>query len=272
MRRDEQKKIESVVTKEALAKALKFVGLEKNMNVEVHVSLSSLGYVIGGARTVVDVLMEIITEGGTILMPTQTADNTDPSSWVNPPASPSVWQEIRDNMPAYDPEKSDLLCMGTVAENFRHRNGVISSGHPTASFAAWGRYARVLCNRQSMHFPLAEESPIARLYELKGHVLLIGADFSSATCLHLAEYRTECRPIKIASACMMHDGKRSWKRYLDLDLDNSDFEKIRPELNKKNLIRETVLNDCRISLFPVNAAVDEATVFFEKSVVFDLYR
>lgn len=71
---------------------------------------------------------------------------------------------------------------------------------------------------------------------------------------------------------MMNDGKRGWKRYLDLDLDNSDFEKIRPELVKKNLIRETVLNDCRISLFPVNAAVDEATVFLEKNVVYDLYR
>ena len=272
MKHSKQRKIESVVTKEELVKALKFVGLGKNMNVEIHVSLSSMGYVIGGARTVVDALMEIITEGGTILMPTQTTYNSDPSTWVNPPASPSVWQDIRDNMPAYDPEKSDLLMMGVVAENFRQRDGVIRSNHPTASFAAWGRYARVLCNRQSLHFPLAEESPVARLYELKGHVLLIGTDLTAATCLHLAEYRTECRPIKVETACMLTDGKRGWKRYLDLNLDSSDFEKIRPELNRKNLLRETVLNDCRISLFPVNAAVDEATVFLEKNVVFDLYR
>ena len=136
MKHSKQRKIESVVTKEELVKALKFVGLGKNMNVEIHVSLSSLGYVIGGARTVVDALMEIITEGGTILMPTQTTYNSDPSTWVNPPASPSVWQDIRDNMPAYDPEKSDLLMMGAVAENFRQRDGVIRSNHPTASFAA----------------------------------------------------------------------------------------------------------------------------------------
>ena len=62
------------------------------------------------------------------------------------------------------------------------------------------------------------------------------------------------------------------ERIVAMHFDNSDFEKIRPELVKKNLIRETVLNDCRISLFPVNAAVDEATVFLEKNVVYDLYR
>ena len=268
----EKKQIDSIVTKETLTEALKYVGLRRNMNVEVHASLSSLGYVTGGARTVVDALMELISEGGTILMPTQTTDNTDPSTWVNPPAVPSMWQDIRDSMPAYNPEYSALSGMGAIAENFRHRNGVVFSNHPTVSFAAWGRYARVLCNRQSLHFPLAEESPGARLYELKGHVLLIGTDFTTATCLHLAEYRTECRPIIIENCCTLVDGRRSWKKYLDLAVDSTVFEKVRLSLDKKSLIKETVLNGCRIQLFPVNSAVDEATSYFEKSIVYDLYR
>ena len=163
MKTSDNKPVASAVTKESLKEALKYVGLGQNMNVEVHVSLSSLGYVIGGARTVVDTLQELITEGGTILMPTATSDNTDPSTWRNPPASPALWDTIRDGMPAYNPELTDLWYMGAVAENFRHRNGIVYSNHPSMSFAAWGRYARVLCNRQSIHFPLAEESPIARL-------------------------------------------------------------------------------------------------------------
>ena len=272
MMQKEQKKIESVVAKETLIKALRYVGLSQNMNVEVHASLSSLGYMIGGARAVVDALMEIITGGGTILMPTHNPDNSDPSSWVNPPASPMVWQEIRDNMPAYNPQTSDPLGMGAISDNFRKREGVLNSNHPSVSFAAWGRYARVLCNRQSLHFPLAEESPIARLYELKGHVLLIGTDLSSATCLHLAEYRTECRPIIIRNTCTLVDGRRGWKKYLDLDIDSSDFEKLRPEMDRRNLIKETTLNGCRIQLFQVSAAVDTATEFFEKNIVYDLYR
>ncbi len=272
MKKQEMNTIESVVTKEDLIKALKYIGVCTNMNVEVHASLSSLGYVAGGARTVVDALMEMITDGGTILMPTQTTDNTDPSSWVNPPANPSLWDTIRESMPAYNPECSDLSSMGAIVENFRHREGVVFSNHPSTSFAAWGRYARLLCNRQSIHFPLAEESPIARLYELKGYVLLIGVDFSKATCLHLGEYRTEARPIIIRNSCMMADGERVWKKYLDLDIDSSDFDRIRTELEKNDLVKETILNRCRIQLFPISIAVDESTNYFEKNTIYDLYR
>ncbi len=264
--------IESVVSKDSVIKALKYVGVGQNMNIMVHSSLSSFGYVAGGSRVIVDALMELIGREGTIIMPTHTSDNTDPSSWVNPPAVPDVWNELRENMPAYNPERTDLWGMGAITENFRHREDVISSGHPTCSFAAWGRYARVLCNRHSLHFPLAEESPVARLYELKGHVLLLGADFTKATCLHLGEYRTETRPIKVESACMLENGERVWKKYLDLDLDSSNFEKIRAELEKKNLIRETTVGRCRVQLFPVSNAVDEATKYFERNSVFDLYR
>ena len=264
--------IETVITKESLTQALESVGIGRNMILEAHISLSSLGYVAGGARTVVDALMELVTEGGTLLFATQTTDNTDPSEWVNPPALPSLWQEIRDSMPAYDPDKTDLCSMGAVAENFRHRHNIVGSNHPSVSFAAWGRYAKLLCNRQSMHFPLAEESPTARIYELKGHVLLIGTDFSAVTAMHLAEYRTECRPIIVRSSCTMVDGKRTWKKYLDLDIDSTDFEKIRGQLAKKNLIREIMINNCRIQCFPVSAAVDEAAYYFEKNSIYDLYR
>ena len=268
----EQKPIRTAVTKESLMAALQSVGVGPNMILEVHSSLSSLGYVVGGARTVVDALMELSEPGGTILMATQTADNSDPSSWQNPPAAPETWKTIRENMPAYDPEATDLSEMGAVAENFRHRAGVVSSCHPSDSYAAWGRYAKLLCNRQSMHFPLAEESPAARLYELKGYVLLIGVDFTKVTCMHLAEYRSECRPIVINCACVQDGGKSYWKKYLNLDIDSSDFEKVRSSLEKKSMIRETMLGDCHIQLFPVNAAVDEAVRYFEKNVVYDLYR
>ena len=264
--------IETVITKESLQQALAQVGVSKNMILEAHVSISSLGYVTGGARTVADAIMDLITEGGTLLMPTQTTGNTDPSEWTNPPVLPAFWQEIRSSMPAYDPENSDLSDMGAAAENFRHRRGVICSNHPSVSFSAWGRYAKLLCNRHSVHFPLAEESPAARLYELKGYVLLIGTDFSAVTCMHLAEYRTECRPIIVRSSCTKVDGRRNWKKYLDLDIDSADFEKIRSGLAKKNMIREIMLNTCRIQYFSVNAAIDEATRYFEKNAIYDLYR
>lgn len=37
----------------------------------VHTSLKRMGYICGGAQTVIEALMEVVGENGTIMMPTQ---------------------------------------------------------------------------------------------------------------------------------------------------------------------------------------------------------
>ena len=54
--------ISDPVTKTELIRALQKVGVTKNQLIEVHSSLSAFSYVIGGARTVVDALMEAVGE------------------------------------------------------------------------------------------------------------------------------------------------------------------------------------------------------------------
>lgn len=266
-----QTAVNDPVTKDDIVNALHRLGVTGNMILEVHSSLSSFHYVIGGARTVVDALIEVAGEGGTILMPTQVSDNTEPSDWVNPPVAASLYRTVRAAIPPYDPKNSDISSMGEIVKNFRHRDGVEISGHPNVSYAAYGRYARLLCNRQSTHFPLAEESPAARLYELKGFVLLLGADFDSCTCMHLAEYRTDCRPIKINGSKVSTPEGDKWVRYLDLDIDSSSFTKVRQRMAAKNMIRETNLGGCHIQFFSAVNAIDEAEKMFEQSV-YELYR
>lgn len=264
--------VTDIVTKEDLVEAFGKVGIGKGRIVEVHCSLSSMGYVIGGAQTVVDALMEAVTDTGTILMPMHTGDNTDPGSWRNPPAAPYLWSTIRETMPASDPRISDLRGMGRVAENFRHRPDVEFSSHPCEAYAAWGRYARLLCNRQSLHFPLSEESPAARLYELRGDVLLIGTGIETCTCMHLAEYRSDCRPIRIMGSSVGTEEGTGWKKYLDLEVNSEDFKQVEPILLKKGLIRQVMLNSCRIMSFSAVDAIDEAMNYFDYTSVFDLYR
>lgn len=271
----DQKRTETVtdpVTKEMLVNALKKLGVRQNQILEVHASLSSFHYVIGGARTIVDALMEICGQSGTLLMPMQTMDNSEPSDWDNPAIAPELWPDIRKSMPAYDPNASDIPGIGEVAENFRHREGVVISNHPAVSYAAWGRYARLLCNRQSLHFPLAEESPTARLYELKGNVLLIGCDMDKCTCMHLAEYRTDCRPIRICGSSIRSEEGSVWRKYLDLSTDSSAFVRVRQKMERKNMIHETMLGGSQIMYFSASAAIDEATSCLESASVFDMYR
>lgn len=266
------KTVTDPVTKEILVESLKKLGVSSNQILEVHSSLSSFHHVIGGARTIVDALMEIAEDSGTLLMPTQTCDNSEPSDWENPAVAPELYKEIRESIPPYDASKSDIPYMGNVVDNFRHRDGVIISNHPEVSYAAWGRYARLLCNRQSLHFPLAEESPAARLYELKGNVLLLGVDFDTVTCMHLAEYRCEARPIQIHGSMIQTENGPVWKKYLDLAIDSDSFIKVRQIMQRKNMIRQTTVGGCKIMFFSASAAIDEATNYFERTQVYELYR
>jgi aminoglycoside 3-N-acetyltransferase len=260
------------VTKKQLIDTFHQLGIGKSAILEVHSKLSSFHYVIGGARTVVDALMETVGEGGTLLMPMQCGDNSEPSDWSNPPIAPEIYKEIRESIPPFDAKTSDLRKMGAVVENFVHRPGVVVSNHPSVSYAAWGRYAKLLCNRQSMHFPLAEESPTARLYELKGNVLLIGTDFDTCTCMHLAEYKCDARPIEVMGACVAGENGNEWKKYLDLALDSDEFLKIKPLLSRRRKLHEASLGGSRIMYFSSADAVDEACRYFEKTCVYDLYR
>lgn len=264
--------VKDPLTKDALVMALKKIGIGGDMIIEVHSSLSSFHYVVGGARTVVDALMEVCSNGGTILMPTQSCDNSEPSDWKNPMIEADTIRNVRASIPPYNGNCSDIPNMSEIVENFRHREGVIISNHPYVSYAAWGRYAKLLCNRQSMHFPLAEESPCARLYELKGKVLLLGADFDSVTCMHLAEYRNDCRPIGISGASVNTEAGPIWKKYLDLNTDSSSFKKVRTIMKRKNMIREIMLAGSHIQFFSAVDAVDEAMKYLEQYTIYDLYR
>lgn len=61
-------------TIETITKDLKALGVEKGMTIIVHSSLSSIGWISGGAVAVVEALMKVVTEEGTIIMPTQSSD------------------------------------------------------------------------------------------------------------------------------------------------------------------------------------------------------
>lgn len=264
--------ISAPVTRESLTADLRKLGVREGQILEVHARLSAFDYVVGGARTIVDALMEIASRSGTILMATETKDNSEPSEWKSPAVQPYLYRQVRSAIPPYDARNSDMPDMGAVTDNFRRRPGVVTTSHPTVSYAAWGRYAKLLCNHQSFHYPLAEESPAARIYEMKGYALLMGCDFNELTSLHLAEYRTDDRPIRIAGACVATAGGPQWKNYLDLRTESRDFLRVKAIMLKKNLIRQGQIGGCRVMFFPIAAAIDEATRFIESNSIYELYR
>ncbi len=197
----------------------------------MHASLSALGWVCGGAVAVVHALLDTVGHQGTLVMPTHTAGNTDPGHWENPPVPRDWWDTIRQEMPAFDPRLSPSFGMGAIAECFRQWPGAIRSTHPIGSFAALGPLARALTADHGLEPMFGRESPIGRLYDSDGKVMLLGVGHDSNTSLHLAEYEAEFTRREIDESCARvrrsaEQGDRpdrEWVTFRMLALETDDF-------------------------------------------------
>ena len=213
-------------TQSMLVGQLRELGVQPGMNLMVHSSLSQLGFVIGGAHTVVHALLDAVGATGTVMMPTHSGALSDPANWQNPPVPESWWPTIREEMPAFDPALTPTRGMGAIAEFFRHVDGAVRSYHPTVSAAAVGPAAKQLTTDHDLHDHLGEGSPQARLYELDGHILLLGVDHGNNTSLHVAERRSGLMGPSPDGAPILIDGQRQWVQLDHIEDDEDDFAEI----------------------------------------------
>ncbi|MDE0553016.1 MAG: AAC(3) family N-acetyltransferase [Candidatus Poribacteria bacterium] len=221
-------KTKTLATAASLQADFKALGIEKGTVLLVHSSLSAMGWVCGGAVAVILAFQEVLGEVGTLVMPTHSTDLSDPSQWKNPPVPESWWQTIRETMPAYDPDLTPTRSMGKIAETFRKQKGVLRSMHPQSSFCARGPKASYVIHNHSLAFGMGENSPLARIYDLDGSVLLLGVGHSSNTSIHLAEYRADFPTKRVVreSAPISQEGSRIWTTFEDIDVDDSDFHRL----------------------------------------------
>ncbi len=242
------------------------LGVRPGMVVLVHSSLSALGWICGGAVAVIQALQETLTPEGTLVMPSFTMGLTDPQDWQHPPV-PEAWKDtIRADTPAFDPQRTPTREMGRIAETFRTWPDVVRSHHPHVSFSAWGAEAKRIIDGHSLEYGLGEGSPLARIYDLKGWVLLLGVGFANNTSLHLAEHRAAF-PGKIEEvngAPMNVDGQRRWIAIRDLVTDCDDFPTIGTQfMDDMEGVRTDTVGAGRALLMPQRPIVDYAVRWME---------
>ena len=215
-------------SRSSLAGDLRRLGVERGMTLIVHSSLSRIGYVIGGAASVVLALEDVLGPAGTLAMPTHTESLTDPAQWTDPKVPQDWCDTIRREMPPFDGSLTPADGMGAIVECFRGRVGTLRSHHPFTSWAARGKNAEFITSAHTLSMSQGEGSPLARMYDLGAHVLLLGVGHACNTSLHLAEYR--CRfaakkPCKRGAPWEV-DGRRRWVAYDDIYWCADDFEDI----------------------------------------------
>ena len=247
--------------------ALTDVGVRNGQTIMVHTSLSSLGYVCGGAQAVIEALLDCVGNEGTVMMPTQSWKNLDPTAGVYWREPEEWWPAIREYIPAYDKRITPTNTMGAVSEMFRQWPGTLRSDHPARSVAAWGHYAQYLTENHDLSDIFGDSSPVGRLYELDGYVLLIGVGYDKNTSLHLADVRAEYpgKHMVTLNSAIKVNGQRIWKSYETLAVDGEDFPAIGEAFERTGQVRHASLGNGILSMMSQRALVDFAVEWIGKT-------
>jgi aminoglycoside 3-N-acetyltransferase len=161
------------LTAEQIAADLRALGIQPGDDVLMHSSLSSLGWVEGGAETVVDALLLAVSPQGTALAPALTGSPED-----GPQRPPRLDVRATPCAP----------WIGRIPEAFRRRPEARRSRHPTHSVCAIGARAELYTTgHEFCAVPCGPGSPYVRLMDLGGRILLLGCTQESNTSLHALE-------------------------------------------------------------------------------------
>jgi aminoglycoside 3-N-acetyltransferase len=206
-----------LVTRSRLAHDLDKLGLGAGGATMVHCRMSALGHVVGGAESVVRALLDALGPEGTFVAYT---------GWQDAPPDDldALDEEARraylEGQPAYDPRVAlSRRDHGRVPEALRTWPGVRHSGHPEAGVAAVGPLAEAVTVGHPYDDAYGAGTPYARLVELGGRVVVLGAPLESVTLVHHAEAVAEVPDKRRVSYRypVLEGGERVWRTFSDID-------------------------------------------------------
>ena len=221
-----------------LTQQLLALGVRPGSVLLVHCSFSRVKPVEGGPAGLIEALRAALGPTGTLVMPSMTDEDDQP----------------------FDPVRTACSGMGVVANTFWQMPGVLRSDNPHA-FAAAGPQAASITAPHPLDVPHGLDSPVGRVYELDGQVLLLGVGHDANTTIHLAEYLAGVRYRRKKHLTLNQDGKRVRFDYAEIDHCCQNFQRVDAWLEAKGLQKKGTIGNAEARLM---RAQDVAAVVLER--------
>ncbi|HSH82736.1 MAG TPA: AAC(3) family N-acetyltransferase [Herpetosiphonaceae bacterium] len=204
-----------IATTDELVHQLLDLGVEPGGVLLVHTAFSHVRPVEEGPLGLIAALRAALGPHGTLVMPSMSDDDEH----------------------VFDRRATPCAGMGIVADTFWRLPDVLRSDSPHA-FAAVGREAARVTARHPVDFPHGLNSPVGRVYELDGQVLLLGVGHDANTTVHLAEALAGVRYRRAKHALIHENGKPVRVSYAEIDHCCENFNLVDTWLDEQGLQRK----------------------------------
>lgn len=201
----------ALVTRDRLISDLRELGLGHGDTVMLHASVSRIGWIVGGGDELLHALFDLLGHAGTLMMQI----GWDGSPYDVTVGAPEVPDALAAAWPAFDPTTARAVPDGGIlGERVRTWPGAARSDHPDSSFVAVGRLAEDLVADHPLQYGMGVGSPLERLCQHAGKILLVGAPLSGTTLLHHAEHVADVPGKEVVHywAPILQAGQKAWVR------------------------------------------------------------
>jgi aminoglycoside 3-N-acetyltransferase len=198
-------------TRTSLTRDLRRLGVAAGQTVMLHASLRAVGPVIGGPDEVHLALQDAVGPEGTVMMYVGCQDGFDDIG--RGVLSAEQESAILAHQPPFDFQHARAArAFGALAEFFRSYPGTVCSHGICGRMAARGANAAWLMADQPWNYGFGHGSPLDKLCQSGGKVLLLGSSHDEVTLLHFAEHIAPFEGKRIAryKVPVMRDGARIW--------------------------------------------------------------
>lgn len=198
-----------LITYDRLVRDLRALGVGPGQTVMMHASVKAVGWMVGGPDIILRAMLDVLGPDGTLMM--YAAWESSPYDLFQAATPPAP--ELLEAWPPFDPATARAMrAWSILTEYLRTWPGAHRSGNPEASMVAVGAKAAWLTAQHPLQYGYGLESPLDKLTQCDGRVLLLGASLDSLTLLHYAEHvaRVPNKRIVRYQIPFMRDGQKVW--------------------------------------------------------------